>query len=159
MMAEEYMTIGGIISAQDAALILRGLRTLELRVNRSAETTEKIISFLENHPKIKQINYPFLSSNPQLNLAKKQMKRGGALFSIVLNVEKTEQIETFCDNLKRFLMATSWGGYESLIFPICALGASKSFENPLPWNLVRLYIGLEDADLLIEDLGQALDKM
>lgn len=159
MMAEEYMTIGGIISAQDAALILRGLRTLELRVNRSAETTEKIISFLENHPKIKQINYPFLSTNPQLNLAKKQMKRGGALFSIVLNAEKIEQIETFCDNLKRFLMATSWGGYESLIFPICALGASKSFENPLPWNLVRLYIGLEDADLLIEDLKQALDKM
>ncbi|MDP1744133.1 MAG: aminotransferase class I/II-fold pyridoxal phosphate-dependent enzyme [Bacteroidota bacterium] len=159
MMAEEYMTIGGIISAQDAALILRGLRTLELRVNRSAETTKKIISFLENHPKIKQINYPFLSTNPQLNLAKKQMKQGGALFSIVLNVEKTEQVEKFCDALKRFLMATSWGGYESLIFPICALGASKSFENPLPWNLVRLYIGLEDADLLIEDLGQALDKM
>ncbi|MDO9186064.1 MAG: aminotransferase class I/II-fold pyridoxal phosphate-dependent enzyme [Bacteroidia bacterium] len=159
MMAEEYMTIGGIISAQDAALIVRGLRTLELRVNRSAETTEKIISFLENHPKIKQINYPFLSTNPQLHLAKKQMKQGGALFSIVLNAEKTEQIEKFCDGLKRFLMATSWGGYESLIFPICALGASKSFENPLPWNLVRLYIGLEDADLLIEDLGQALDKM
>lgn len=159
MMAEEYMTIGGIISAQDAALILRGLRTLELRVNRSAETTEKIISFLENHPKIKQINYPFLSTNPQLNLAKKQMKQGGALFSMVLNVEKTEQVEKFCDSLKRFLMATSWGGYESLIFPICALGASKSFENPLPWNLVRLYIGLEDADLLMEDLGQALDKV
>ncbi|MES2395706.1 MAG: aminotransferase class I/II-fold pyridoxal phosphate-dependent enzyme [Bacteroidota bacterium] len=159
MMAEEYMTIGSIISAQDAALILRGLRTLELRVNRSAETTEKIISFLENHPKIKQINYPFLSTNPQLNLAKKQMKQGGALFSIVLNAEKTEQIEKFCDNLKRFLMATSWGGYESLIFPICALGASKSFENPLPWNLIRLYIGLEDADLLIEDLKQAFDKM
>lgn len=159
MMAEEYMTIGGIISAQDAALILRGLRTLELRVNRSAETTKKIVSFLENHPKIKQINYPFLSTNPQLNLAKKQMKQGGALFSIVLNAEKTEQIEKFCDSLKRFLMATSWGGYESLIFPICALGASKSFENPLPWNLVRLYIGLEDADLLIEDLGQALDKV
>lgn len=159
MMAEEYMTIGGIISAQDAALILRGLRTLELRVNRSAESTKKIVAFLENHPKIKQINYPFLSTNPQLHLAKKQMKQGGALFSIVLNVEKTKQIEKFCDGLKRFLMATSWGGYESLIFPICALGASKSFENPLPWNLVRLYIGLEDADLLIEDLKQALDKM
>lgn len=159
MMAEEYMTIGGIISAQDAALIIRGLRTLELRVNRSAESTAKIVAFLETHPKIKQINYPFLSTNPQLNLAKKQMKQGGGLLSIVLNVEKTEQVEKFCDGLKRFLMATSWGGYESLIFPICALGASKSFENPLPWNLVRLYVGLEDADLLIEDLKQALDKM
>ncbi|MCE9538414.1 MAG: PLP-dependent transferase [Bacteroidetes bacterium] len=159
MMAEEYMTIGGIISAQDAALILRGLRTLELRVNRSTESTKKIVAFLENHPKIKQINYPFLSTNSQLHLAKKQMKQGGALFSIVLNVEKTEQVEKFCDGLKRFLMATSWGGYESLIFPICALGASKSFENPLPWNLVRLYIGLEEADLLIEDLKQALGSI
>ena len=159
MMAEEYMTIGSIISANEAAMILRGLRTLDLRVNRSAESAEKVLRFLEKHPKIEQINYPFSSSNPQLHLAKKQMKQGGGLLSLVLNVEKTEQVEIFCDNLKRFLMATSWGGHESLIFPICALGASKSFENPLPWNLVRLYIGLEDADLLIEDLRQALDKM
>lgn len=153
------MTIGSIISAQEAALILRGLRTLDLRVNRSAESAKKIVSFLERHPKIKQINYPFSSSNPQINLAKKQMKQGGGLFSIVLNVEKTEQVETFCNSLKRFLIATSWGGHESLVFPICALGSSSSFENPLPWNLVRLYIGLEDADLLIEDLKQALSKI
>ncbi len=159
MMKEEYMTIGSIISAQEAALILRGLRTLDLRVNRSAESAKKIVSFLERHPKIKQINYPFSSSNPQINLAKKQMKQGGGLFSIVLNVEKTEQVETFCNSLKRFLIATSWGGHESLVFPICALGSSSSFENPLPWNLVRLYIGLEDADLLIEDLKQALSKI
>lgn len=159
MMKEEYMTIGSIISVEAAALILRGLRTLELRINRSAESADKIVLFLEKHPKIKQINYPFASTNPQLHLAKKQMKQGGGLLSIILNVEKTEQVETFCDNLKRFLIATSWGGYESLVFPICAIGASSSFENPLPWNLVRLYIGLEDADLLIEDLKQALDKI
>lgn len=159
MMAEEYMTIGGIISAHEAAQILRGLRTLELRVNKSSESADKIVRFLENHPKIKQINYPFSSANPQLSLAKKQMKQGGGMFSIVLNAEKPEQVENFCDSLKRFLIATSWGGYESLVFPICALGASKSFENPLPWNLIRLYIGLEDADLLIEDLQQALEKI
>lgn len=159
MMAEEYMTIGSIISAQDAALILRGLRTLELRVNRSCESAEKVSLFLEKHPKIKHVYYPFSAGNAQLELAKKQMKQGGGMLSIVLNVEKVEHVETFCDHLKRFLMATSWGGYESLMFPMCALGASKSFENPLPWNLVRLYIGLEDADLLIEDLKQALDKI
>ncbi len=158
MFAEEYMTLGSIISPQDAALILRGLRTLELRVNKSAESAKKIADFLETHPKIKQLNYPFSSKNPQLALAKKQMKQGGGLLSILLNVEKEEQAEKFCDSLQRFIMATSWGGYESLVFPICALGASKSFENPLPWNLVRLYIGLEDADLLIADLKQALEK-
>lgn len=159
MMAEEYMTIGGCISPQDAALVLRGLRTLELRVNRSAETAKKVADFLEKHPKIKQLNYPFSSKNPQLELAKKQMKQGGGLLSIAINTDSVEGVERFCDNLKRFLMATSWGGYESLIFPICALAGSKSFENPLPWNLVRLYIGLEDADLLIADLEQALEKV
>jgi cystathionine beta-lyase/cystathionine gamma-synthase len=159
MMAEEYMTIGSCISPHDAALILRGLRTLELRVNRSAETALKVCLFLENHPKIKQIYYPFSTNNPQLELAKKQMKQGGGLLTIVLNTEKVTAIEMFCDSLKRFLMATSWGGYESLVFPLCALAASKSFENPLPFNMIRLYIGLEDAELLIEDLRQALEKI
>ena len=159
MMAEEYMTIGSCISAHDAGLILRGLRTIELRVNQSATSAKKVSDFLENHPKIKQLNYPFASKNPQLELAKKQMKQGGGLLSIVIDAKDEAGIERFCDNLKRFVMATSWGGYESLLFPLCALAASKSFENPLPWNMVRLYIGLEDADLLIEDLKQALDKV
>lgn len=159
MMAEEYMTIGSCISPQDAGLILRGLRTIELRVNQSARSAQKVSDFLENHPKIKQLNYPFSSKNPQLELAKKQMKQGGGLLSIVIDAKDEAGIERFCDNLKRFIMATSWGGYESLLFPLCALAASKSFENPLPWNMVRFYIGLEDADLLIEDLKQALDKV
>jgi cystathionine beta-lyase/cystathionine gamma-synthase len=159
MFAEEYMTIGSCISPQDAALVLRGLRTLELRVNRSAETAQKISDFMEKHPKIKQVHYPFSSKNPQLALAKKQMKQGGGLISIVINAKDEAAVERFCDSLQRFLMATSWGGYESLVFPLCALAASKSFENPLPWNMVRLYIGLEDADLLIEDLKQALDNV
>lgn len=159
MMAEEYMTIGSCISPQDAGLILRGLRTIELRVNQSAKSAQKVSDFLENHPKIKQLNYPFSSKNPQLELAKKQMKQGGGLLSIVIDAKDEAGVERFCDNLKRFIMATSWGGYESLLFPLCALAASKSFENPLPWNMVRLYIGLEDADLLIEDLKQALEKV
>jgi cystathionine beta-lyase/cystathionine gamma-synthase len=105
------------------------------------------------------LNYPFSSNNPQLHLAKKQMKQGGGLLSIVIKAENEAAVERFCDGLKRFTMATSWGGYESLIFPLCALAASKSFENPLPWNMVRLYVGLEDADLLIDDLKQALEKV
>lgn len=159
IMAEEYMTIGSILSPQDAALLLRGLRTLEVRVKRSNESTEKIIRFLEQHPRVKNIYYPFSTTNSQLALAKKQMHDSGGLFSIVLDAEKVEQVERFCDSLRYFLMAASWGGYESLIFPVCALAASKSFENPLPWNLVRCYVGLEDADVLIEDLKQALDNV
>jgi cystathionine beta-lyase/cystathionine gamma-synthase len=159
MMAEEYMTIGSCISPHDAGLIIRGLRTIELRVNQSAASAKKVSDFLEKHPKIKQLNYPFSSKNPQLELAKKQMKQGGGLLSIVIDAENEAAIERFCNSLKRFIMATSWGGHESLLFPLCALAASKSFENPLPWNMVRLYIGLEDADFLIEDLKQALEKV
>lgn len=159
MMVEEYMTIGSCISPHDAALVLRGLRTIELRVNQSASSAKKVADFLEKHPKIKQVNYPFSSKNPQLKLAVRQMKQGGGLLSIAINSENEAGVERFCDGLKRFIMATSWGGHESLIFPLCALTASKSFENPLPWNVVRLYIGLEDADLLVADLAQALEKV
>lgn len=159
LFAEEYMTIGSIISPHDAAMILRGLRTLELRVNRSADSAKKVAEFAEKHPKIKTVYYPFSSKNPQLALAQKQMKQGGGLLSIVLDAKDEKEVERFCDSLNYFLMATSWGGYESLVFPLCALAASKSFENPLPWNMVRLYIGLEDPEVLIADLQQALAKM
>lgn len=157
--ASEFMTIGGIISPRDAWLMIRGLRTLELRVNRSSESAQKVADFLENHPKIEKLYYPFSKSNPQLKIAQQQMKQGGGLLSVLIKAEKTEQVERFCDNLQRFLLACSWGSYESLAFPICALHASQSYDNPLPWNLVRLYIGLEDPQQLIEDLDQALAKV
>ncbi len=156
MFAEEYMTIGSVVSPHDAWLMLRGLRTLELRVNKSAESTQLIVDYLEKHPKIEKLHYPFAKGNPQLDLAKKQMTQGGGLFSIQLKTKSETQVELFCDSLKRFLIATSWGGYESLAFPLCALAASKSFENPLPINMIRFYIGIEDADLLIKDFEQAL---
>jgi cystathionine beta-lyase/cystathionine gamma-synthase len=159
MMGEEYMTLGSVISPHDAWLMMRGLRTLELRVNKSAESARKIAGFLENHPRVEVLYYPFSSKNPQGALARKQMKQGGGLISLKLKATGVEEVERFCDSLQRFLMATSWGGYESLVFPICALAASKSFENPLPWNLVRLYIGIEDADRLIADIAQAFEKM
>ncbi|HEY6162056.1 MAG TPA: aminotransferase class I/II-fold pyridoxal phosphate-dependent enzyme [Bacteroidia bacterium] len=160
MMSEEFMTLGGIISPHDAWLMLRGLRTLELRVNRSSESAQTLAHFLEDHPKVKKLYYPFSEKNPQLALAKKQMKQGGGLLSMELNVDSVEKVERFCDALKYFLLATSWGGYESLAFPMCAIGGSNSFENkPMPWNLVRLYIGLEDAGVLQKDLEQALSKI
>ena len=154
--AEELMTIGAIISPNDAWLMIRGLRTLELRVNRSSESAEKVLRYLEQHPKIKKVYHPFAKDNPQSELAQKQMKQGGGLISIQIKADRVEQVEQFCDSLDRFIMATSWGGYESLVFPMCALKASASFENkPMPWDLVRLFIGLEDPQLLIDDLEQA----
>jgi cystathionine beta-lyase/cystathionine gamma-synthase len=159
MMAEEYMTLGAVVGAHDAWLMLRGLRTLELRVLRSSESAQRLAEFLATHPKVERVYYPWLKDNADFALAQQQMKRGGGLLSVVLKADDVKQVEAFCNSLTRFLIATSWGGHESLCFPLCALRASASFTNPLPWNLVRLYVGLEDAELLREDLAQALEKV
>ncbi len=156
----EYMTLGGIISPNDAALMLRGLRTLPLRLERVAQSTPKVVAFLEDHPKVGKIYYPFSPSHPQHDLALRQMKQPGGLFSLELNAPDIEACEQFCNALNRFLLACSWGGHESLLFPICTLYGSQNYgETPLPWNFMRFYVGLEDPEVLIEDLGQALDQV
>lgn len=160
LFASELMTYGSIISPNDAWLIIRGLRTLPIRLERSNATTTKIVAYLENHPKVKKLYFPFSKSFPQYELAKKQMQGCGGLFSIVLDVENMEQVETFCNNLQRFLMACSWGGHESLIFPSCSLLTSQSYNHPyIKWNMIRFYVGLEDADVLIADLENAFAKI
>ncbi len=154
----EYMTLGGIISPHDAWLMIRGLRTLPLRMKHVSETTEKVVEYLEQHPKIEKVYYPFAKSFPQYDLAKKQMKRATGLFSIQIKAESIEEIERFCNRLNRFLLACSWGGHESLIFPMCVLYQSQNYRSTeLPWNLVRMCIGLEEAEVLIRDLEQALE--
>ncbi|OWY23455.1 aminotransferase class V-fold PLP-dependent enzyme [Sphingobacteriales bacterium UPWRP_1] len=154
----EFMTLGGIISPHDAWLMIRGLRTLPLRLQKVSETTARVVAFLEQQPWVKKVYYPFSPSHPQHQLARKQMKGCGGLFSVELNVQTLEEVETFCNNLRYFILACSWGGYESLVFPMCVLYTSQNYmqvQSQLPFNLIRLYIGLEDADTLISDLEQA----
>ena len=156
----EFMTLGGIIGVQDAWLMIRGLRTLRIRVERSAATAKKVVRFLDGHPKIEKVHYPFLESNPQYELAKRQMENCGGMFSIVLKTEEETGVERFCDSLNRFLLACSWGGHESLLFPMCALDDSKNYQhNGVPRNLVRLYVGLEEPQELIADLEHALKQI
>lgn len=156
----EYMTLGGILAPHDAWLMLRGLRTLPIRMERVAATTPRIVEFFEGHPKVKEVMYPFSPSNPQLDLAKRQMAAPAGQFSILLDAPDIAACERFCDSLQRFLMACSWGGHESLIFPICALYDSANYaETELPWNFIRFYVGLETPEVLLDDLAQALDKI
>lgn len=156
----EYMNIGASMAPQSAWLLLRGLRTLPIRLEKSSATAEQVIYYLEQHPKIAQVLYPFSKNNKDLTMARKQMKKCGGLFSFILKNPTLEKIETFCDKLQHFLMAVSWGGYESLAFPACA-GISKATFDPNNNRhvLIRLYIGLEDANYLIKDLEQALDAI
>lgn len=156
----EFMCLGACPSPHDAAALIKGLRTLPLRVEQTARNAAKVAFFLEYHNKVKKLHWPFSNSFPQRELAKKQMKNCGSLMSVELDVNSFEEVERFCDSLQYFLLATSWGGYESLVYPICAFSTSKDdHTHHLPWNLVRLYVGLEDAELLMGDLDQALNKI
>jgi cystathionine beta-lyase/cystathionine gamma-synthase len=152
----DYLNIGAAVSPFNAFLFLRGLRTLELRVNKSCESASLLAGHFENHKSVLKTYYPFAKSFPQRDLAMKQMKKGGGLFTLALNSNSPEQIENFCNSLKRFLMAVSWGGHESLAFPVCATIPKDQFDpSNIDHKLVRFYIGLEDPVLLIEDLENA----
>ncbi len=148
----EYMTFGNILAPQNAWLMLRSLRTLPIRLKQSSESTLKIINFLQKSSKIEKIWYPFLGNTPQLALAQKQMKMPMGMFTVALRNRNVASIKKFCESLQNFLIAVSWGGHESLIMPKCAFVS----ENDPQVNLLRFYIGLEEADTLMEDLDQSL---
>jgi len=156
--ATEFLTFGTILSPNDAWLFMRGLRTLEIRLERISKSTKKVISFLEAHEKVEKVIYPFSPNNAQLDLAKKQMTGMGGLFSFLLKTNDVEEIEAFCNRMRLFNIAVSWGGYESLILPVCAtVYTEKQKSTDLPINLIRLYVGLENPDDLIADLQQSLE--
>ena len=153
----ELLNLGAILSPSDANLVIRGLRTLELRVQRSDRSARKVVDFLHNHPKIESVIYPLHPSFPQYDLAKKQMSGAGGLFSVMLKTASIERVERFVNGLQRFLLAVSWGGHESLIVPFAAFHIGGVDEDALrSWRLVRFYIGLEEPEWLIEDLERAM---
>ena len=155
-----YMTFGVNISPHDAWLIIRGLRTLPIRMKQSSKTAHLLIDYLESHPKVESVIYPLKENNDQYELASKQMRGCGGLFTIVLKTRKKDKVIKFCHTLKRFLMAVSWGGHESLIMPsIIFHDVPGREDSPVPWNYVRLYIGLESFEYLREDLERALSVL
>jgi len=152
----EYMTFGAAISPHDAWLILRSLRTLDVRMERIADNTEKIVVYLKNQPQIEKIYYPFDEDNPQYALAKKQMKRAPGLFSIQLKANNVNEVERFVDALQLFHLAVSWGGYESLVFPMCVLQTSENYSfKDRPFNLIRFSVGLDNPEELMKDMDNA----
>lgn len=156
----ELMTLGGILGPHDAALVLRGLRTLPLRLQRSDESAQWIIHKLTDHPKVERLWYPFHHSFPQLALAKKQMRGCGGLFSVQFKTDTMEKMEAFVHRLRRFTMAVSWGGHESLIIPTIGFYNIEGRSNPpMHWSFARFYIGLEDAAWLWEDLENAMEAL
>ena len=156
----EFMTLGVNVSPHDAALAIRGLRTMNMRVNKSDKSCKQIVDFLKPHPKVKSVIYTLDPNFPQYELAKKQMKGNGGLFTLILNVDSKEEVYTFVNNINRFLIAVSWGVYESLMIPSITFHDMPGVpDSPIPWTYIRFYVGIEDAEFLIEDLQNALNSI
>lgn len=156
----EYLAIGSGIQPQNAWLLIRGLRTLQLRVERSTNSAFKVVEFLKNHAQVEDVIFPFDPSFKQYKLAKQQMKNGGGLLTFIIKANSIFEIEKFCESLQHILMAVSWGGHESLIIPKCAGIKRAAFRREnLEHRMIRLYVGLEEPEYIIKDLEQAFEKM
>jgi len=156
----EYLCVGSGISPMNAWLLLRGLRTLPLRLEKITQTTATVLSFLRSHPRIEKIIFPFEADFPQLELAKAQMKGACGLLTFSIRGSDVASITRFCESLRHFTMAVSWGGHESLVIPKCAGMEPAAFDpGDETHRYIRMYTGLEDARYLVEDLEQALQKL
>ncbi|MCX6315299.1 MAG: aminotransferase class I/II-fold pyridoxal phosphate-dependent enzyme [Sphingobacteriales bacterium] len=156
----EYMNIGSGIQPFNAWLLIRGLRTLPARLDRLTNSIKKVVDFLNQHPRIESLLFPFDEKFPQYELAKKQMKGACGLLSFYIRANHIAEVEKFCESLEHIFMAVSWGGHESLVIPKCSGIAPADFDrNNKEHRMIRLYVGLEEPEYLIRDLSQAFDKM
>lgn len=152
---------GAVPGPQDCFLILRGIKTLHIRVERACENAEKIAAFLASHPAVATVNYPGFASHPGHNIAKKQMKKFGAMVSFSLKDDRIEAANKVLSSTQLFSLAESLGGVESLIgHPATMTHASiplaERQKTGVVDSLIRLSVGIEDADDLIDDLKKAL---
>lgn len=147
---EENLVLGGIMTPHTASLIMRGLRTLPLRMQRATETGLAVASYLESKPSI-TLHYPGLTSHPQYEIGVKQMTGYGSLLSFEIEAP-VERMYEWADKLQYFRIGCSWGGFESLAL---VLGSTLAHGGRNDTTLVRLYSGLEKSSDLINDLEQA----
>lgn len=154
---------GGIISPFDAWLLIRGLKTLPIRMERHTSNAEKLITFLKGRAEVAEIFYPFDTDNPQYSIAKAQMRAGGGLISFTIKGGK-KQAQQFLNSLSLIKIAVSLGDAETLIqHPATMTHSSVPEEERLSMGitdgLLRLSVGLEHAEDLIADLRSAFEKM
>ncbi len=151
--ARQLQTLGGAVpSPFDCWLVARGIKTLAVRVRQQSANAQQLAEFLENHAAIERVHYPGLPSHAGYAIAKSQMKSGGAMLSAQVKGRADEALR-FVKNLKLFTAATSLGGVESLIEHRASVEGPDTLTPP---NLLRVSVGLEHAEDLIDDLRQAL---
>jgi len=150
---------GGHVSPDDAYLVLRGMRTLGLRMERSGESGRVLAERLEQHPRVARVLHPGLASHPDHALFSRDFSGSAGCFSMIVQGLDQAGGEAFVDRLALFGVGFSWGGYESLALPC----DRQIRRTAIPWKadgaLIRLAIGLEDVDDLWADLRAALDAL
>ena len=152
---------GAVPGPQDCFLVLRGIKTLHVRMDRHCENGEKIAHYLRNHSKVAKVYWPGFEDHPNYDIAKKQMRGFGGMISFELKDDCAAETKRVLSSTKVFALAESLGGVESLInHPASMTHASipreERIKNGLSDSLIRLSVGIEDADDLIEDLQQAI---
>ncbi len=157
---ETRTTLGGVMDPHAAFLLLRGIKTLALRVERQNESALRVAEFLAQHPKVRSVNYPFLQGHPQRALAIEQMKGGGGVLSFEVD-GTAEDAKRLSEALRLFTLAPSLGGVESLVsIPVLTSHAMISAEHRqkmgVTEQLIRISVGIENTGDLIADLEQAL---
>ena len=157
----QQFATGATLGPMDSFLVLRGIKTLHLRVQRHCENGEKVVAFLNSHPKIQTVYYPGLPEHPFHEIAKKQMSGFGGMVSFTFKSGEKSDAIAFLEKLKVFTLAESLGGVESLanhpaLMTHASIPEDKRKEVGITDDLVRLSVGVEDAADLIADLEQAL---
>ncbi len=155
--------IGAILSPFDSYLVLRGIKTLAVRMEEHQRNAIKIANFLSSHPLVGEVLYPGLTNHPQFEIAKKQMTGSGGMISFKIS-GGLKEAKSFLENLKIFSLAESLGGVESLI-ELPALMTHSSIPKKqreklgISDNLIRISVGIENVDDLISDLSLAFEKI
>ena len=157
------LSMGSCMSPFDAYVFLRSLKTLKVRMKEHCRNARAIVDYLVSHPKVSKVIYPGLESHPQHEIAKKQMRDFGGMVTVLMK-GGMKQTRTFLENLKVFTIAESLGGVESLIeCPAIMTHMSVPEEERkilgIDDSLVRLSVGIEDAEDLLNDIDQALEKV
>lgn len=152
---------GAVPGPQDAFLALRGIKTLHLRMQRHCENAMEIAEFLSKHPKVDKVYYPGLEYHPGHKIAKKQMRAFGGMLSFTLKEDSQEAAFSFLTKTKLFSLAESLGGVESLAghpatMTHAAIPREERLKNGIVDSLVRISVGIEDVEDLLEDMNQAL---
>jgi cystathionine gamma-synthase len=149
--------VGAVPGPMDCFLILRGIKTLPVRMERHAENAFAVAEFLADHPRVKRAYYPFLAAHPSVEVARRQMRSGGGMVSFALKGGADEAIRV-AESTHLFSLAESLGGVESLIEVPAAMTHASTAGSPFPVSadLIRLSVGIESKDDLIADLAQAL---